>query len=216
MTIERPMFPPRADACQIIDFSSIATAKIAKEANALGRWLQSASQSRIEGCADAFTDYLTEKRAKRAAKLLEVTTEPEKFSETCRNHRFRLSRRDAWWAASHLTDYWRVRLDWQSALSTAQTHDVADANSHPKCEERLALVDQWRAAVLKQMLTPAPDQNAVNWKLAKLRGRHRNFDFTDDVKPERLQRAIDADVEWLKAHPSRKSIAASRQADKGE
>ena len=29
-----------------------------------------------------------------------------------------------------------------------------------------------------------------------------------------IQRAIDADVEWLKAHPSRKSIAASRQAKK--
>jgi hypothetical protein len=37
-----------------------------------------------------------------------------------------------------------------------------------------------------------------------------------DVKPERLQRAIDADVEWLKARPSRKSIAASRQAEKSD
>ena len=36
------------------------------------------------------------------------------------------------------------------------------------------------------------------------------------VKPERLQYAIDADVEWLEAHPTRKSIAASRQANGGK
>jgi hypothetical protein len=32
------------------------------------------------------------------------------------------------------------------------------------------------------------------------------------VKPEVLQRAIDADAEWLEVHPMHKSIAASRQA----
>jgi hypothetical protein len=43
--------------------------------------------------------------------------------------------------------------------------------------------------------------------------RAGNYRYTD-VKPERLQRAIDADVEWLEAHPSKKSIAASGQAKK--
>jgi hypothetical protein len=115
-----------------------------------------------------------------------------------------------------LTDYWRARLDWQSALSVAQSNNVADANSYPKCEDgRLALVDQWRAALLKKMLTPAPDQNAVNWKRAQLAGRNARSNFGNDVNPERLQRAIDTDIEWLKAHPSRKSIAATRQAIKG-
>jgi len=70
------------------------------------------------------------------------------------------------------------------------------------------LIDQWRAGLSKQMLTPAPDVTAVMWKRTQMRKEHR---FTD-VKPERLQRAIDANVEWLKAHPSRKSIAASLQA----
>ena len=157
-----------------------------------------------------------ERIAKRKAKLLEITTSPENFTETCRNHRMRLSRRDAWWTASHLTDYWRARLEWQSALSIAQTHNVADANSYPKCDaDRLALVDLWRAALLQQMLTPAPDQNAVNWKRAQLAGRNAHCNFPGEIKTERLQRAIDADVEWLKAHPSRKSIAAARQTMKG-
>jgi hypothetical protein len=66
------------------------------------------------------------------------------------------------------------------------------------------------------MLTPAPDQNAVNWKLAKVRGKHSTFNFPSDVDSKRLQRAIEADVEWLKNHPSRKSIAATRQAEKGK
>jgi hypothetical protein len=34
------------------------------------------------------------------------------------------------------------------------------------------------------------------------------------VKPERLQHAIEADIEWLEAHPTRKSIAASRPQGK--
>jgi hypothetical protein len=65
--------------------------------------------------------------------------------------------------------------------------------------------------LVKQMLTPAPDVGAVNWKRTQLRGGQHRY---TTVKPERLQRAIDADVEWLKAHPSRKSIAAARQSKK--
>jgi hypothetical protein len=185
--------------CEIIEFSSFAAARTAEKATKAGRAI-SHRQARAD---------------KRAAKLLEVTTAPENFSETCRNHRMRQSRRDAWWQASHLTDYWRARLEWEAALACAQTHGVADANSYPKngYDGRPALVDQWRDALVKQMLTPAPDQNAVNWKLAKLRGRNE-YDLKG-AKPERLQFAIDADVEWLKAHPSRKSIAATRQAMKG-
>jgi hypothetical protein len=72
-------------------------------------------------------------------------SEPE--SETCRNHRLRQSRRKAWWAAHHLTLYWRASMDWHSALSIAQSYNVADANSYPKsddCENRHVLVDLWR------------------------------------------------------------------------
>lgn len=120
-----------------------------------------------------------------------------------------------------MTDYWRARLDWNSALGTAQQYGIADSASFPSAEneDRFGLVDNWRAALVKQMLTPAPDQNAVNWKLAKLRGKHSTFNFPADVDSKRLRRAIEADVadvEWLKNHPSRKSIAATRQAEKGK
>jgi hypothetical protein len=48
---------------------------------------------------------------------------------------------------------------------------------------------------LQQMLTPAPDVAAVLWKRAKLRAEEWRH---TDVKPERLQRAIDADVDGLR------------------
>jgi hypothetical protein len=107
-------------SCEIIQFS--VAARPARHVSA-----KQAAAKAEEG-ADEMTNYRSERAAKRAAKLLEVTTAPENFSETCRNQRFRLSRRDAWWAADRLTDYWRARLDWQSALSVAQSNNVADAN----------------------------------------------------------------------------------------
>ncbi|WP_291568589.1 hypothetical protein, partial [Bradyrhizobium sp.] len=160
----------------------------------------------VEEHADGITSHRRARIAKRAAKLLEVTTAPEKFTETCKNSRLRLSRRDTWWDADNLTDYWKARMRWHSALSIAQDRSIADANSYPKIsgygEGWSAVVDSWRNALVQQMLTPAPDMGAINWKRAQLRsGEHR---FTK-VEPGRLQQAIDADVEWLKDHPARRS-----------
>jgi hypothetical protein len=114
-----------------------------------------------------------------------------------------------------LTSYWRARLNWQSALSSAQNHDVADAKSFPPRDNsgssRLVLVGRWRAALVARMLTPAFDVAGVNWKRAQFQaGQYRHT----DVKPERPQHAIEADIEWLEAHPTRKSIAASRPRGK--
>jgi hypothetical protein len=192
MTAERPMFPPRAGECRVIQFSQFAAAaKLSKE--------DDPPQD------NALTRFREERVARREAKLLELTTAPETLTTTCKNQRMRLSRRDAWWAAGRLTDYWRARLDWWSALSIAQSNNVADANSYPKCHDdfsnnRLALVDLWRAALMNQMLTPAPDGAAVNWKRAQLRRRAHRYTA---VKPEKLERAIEADVQWLNDHPMR-------------
>jgi hypothetical protein len=202
MTIERPMFPPRADEhCQIIQFS---TARLSAERTV-----------EIEASARAIVASVHQMPTKPIFVRRERPL-PEPLTESCKNQRLRLSRRDVWWAASRLTAYRRACLDWHSALSDAQTHGVADANSYPKYDEgknRLALVDLWRAALMKQMLTPAPDVAAVAWKRAQLRAENYRY---SGVKPERLQCAIDADVEWLEAHPSKKSIAASRQAKKSD
>jgi hypothetical protein len=201
MTLERPMFPP---VDNVVQFSAFATAaKLAKKEAGNG----AVTQAFGEG---AIASYRVEQTAKHEERLAEIATNPN-LTTTCINQRLRLSRRDVWWTAEHLTDYWHARLKWNSALSIAQDRDVADANSFPKCDDsRLVLVDLWRAALVSQMLTPAPDAAAVAWKRAQLRAE--NFRYAD-VKPEELQRAIDADAEWLGAHPTKKSIAASRQAE---
>jgi hypothetical protein len=122
------------------------------------------------------------------------------LTETCRNSRLRIARRDAWWRAGRVTDYWRARLDWQSALETAQRHEIADSASLPLPgkESRFGLVDRWREAVVKQLLTPAPDAAAVTWKRAQLARQDFNYLPT---KAERIERVIADDAAFLDAHP---------------
>ena len=55
----------------------------------------------------------------------------------------------------------------------------------------------------------------VNWKRSQLRAGQYRY-FAEKVKSERLQHAIEADIEWLEAHPTRKSVAASRQGKKSD
>jgi hypothetical protein len=80
---------------------------------------------------------------------------------------------------------------------------MSEGRSHPAVndEDRYALVEKWRAAFVKQLLTPASDAASVAWKQNALtRGKYQ---YTG-LKPERLERAIDDDVAFLAAHPTRR------------
>ena len=46
-------------------------------------------------------------------------------------------------------------------------------------------MDAWRAAWKKQVLTPAPDIGAVNWKRAQLNSRNMRW---AEMKPENIER----------------------------
>jgi hypothetical protein len=98
---------------------------------------------------------------------------PPPATETAKNSRIRIALHDAWWRACRVSEYWRIRLDWHNALGTAQQYGIADSASFPSAENesRFGLVDTWREAVVKQLLTPAPDGAAVTWKRAQLAGR---------------------------------------------
>jgi hypothetical protein len=139
---------------------------------------------------------------------------PPPATETAKNARIRITRRDAWWQAGRVADYWRVRLDWHGALEIAQKYGIADSVSFPSAENenRYGLVDKWREAVAKQLLTPAPDLGAITWKRAKL----KSGDFPHlPIKKERVERSIAEDVAFLAAHPTRRSnseaMARSRE-----
>jgi hypothetical protein len=74
----------------------------------------------------------------------------------------------------------------------------------------LHLVDRWREALVKQLLTPAPDLMSVTWKKAALaQGQYRYVGVSD----QRIERAI-ADLAFLTAHPAhqknRSDCAATR------
>jgi hypothetical protein len=77
-----------------------------------------------------------------------------------------------------------------------------DENDAFEDRDRHSMVSKWRAALVAQLLTPAPDARSVTWKQAALaKGDHR---YTD-VKPERIERAIADDLAFLAAHPVRRS-----------
>jgi len=105
-------------------------------------------------------------------------------------------------------DYWRARTDWQGALECAQTCGVADsAKIRPvDAESYQVLVERWREAVAKKLLTPAPDLAGINWKRAQLKSS--GFPYLP-VKKERVERAIAEDVAFLAAHPTRIKKGAS-------
>jgi len=125
-------------------------------------------------------------------------------TETGKNSRLRIARRQVWWDAESLTRYLRARLDWQSALEHAQRRGLGDSKSFPSAEldDRGSLCAAWRAAVARQLVTPAPDLAAITWKRAQLAGSY--FAYVP-ITAERVQQAIADDVAFLAAHPVRQS-----------
>jgi len=110
-------------------------------------------------------------------------------------------RKDAWWLAEQTAHYWLARADWVDALSSAQRWKVADSASLGEPPgDRIALIRMWREAVVKQLLTPAPDLRAVTWKRAQLAGRHFSH---FPIKAPRVEQAIADDFAFLAAHPTR-------------
>ena len=96
-------------------------------------------------------------------------------------------------------------MEWQSALETAQHWRIADSASFPPPREkegRFDLVDKWREALVKQLLTPAPDLAAITWKRAQLAGR--GFKHLP-TKAGRIERVIAENLAFLAAHPTRRS-----------
>ena len=80
------------------------------------------------------------------------------LSTTAENGRLREKRYEAWREAEAATRYWRARLDFHDALSSVQRRAMSEGRSHPAAddEDRQALVNGWRAAFVRQLLTPAP------------------------------------------------------------
>jgi len=77
-------------------------------------------------------------------------------------------------------------------VTEARAHTVASQ------DERFSIIDSWREALGKQLLTPAPDAVTVNWKRQHLSEVHR-------PEKELAEKAIADDIAFLNAHPTRNS-----------
>jgi hypothetical protein len=139
------------------------------------------------------------------------------LSTTAKNGRLRNERCEIWRTAEAATRYWRVRLDFHNAISYAQRRGISEGRSHPDIDDfadddRRSMVAKWRAAFVKQLLTPAWDTASVAWKQNALaRGK---YEYTG-LKPERLKHAIAEDLAFIAAHPVRQSNRRSAK-DKNE
>jgi hypothetical protein len=125
------------------------------------------------------------------------------MTETCRNQRLRSDRRDLWREVEAVMEYWHVSMKMNDAISRVQRHDVPEGRLHPtyKHEDHWNPLAKYREAWARLLLTPAPDMLSVTWKRAQLKAENHKH---TDLKPERIERAIADDVEFLRTHPTRR------------
>jgi hypothetical protein len=136
----------------------------------------------------------------------------EGVSDTAGNQRLRSNRRDVWREADAVMDYWHAVMKMDTAISLVQNCGAPEGDLHPPRDPKgyWTLVANWREAWARLMLTPAPDMLSVTWKRAQLKaGYHKHT----DLKPERIERAIADDIEFLKAHPSRRGGGRSSKPE---
>jgi hypothetical protein len=144
-------------------------------------------------------------RALRTAKPKAEAMRPETPSSvTAGNSRLRKERQETWRMAEAATRYWRVRLDFESAVDWAQRMGTPEGESHPVVDpgDWRPMVGKYRAALVRQLLTPAFDANSVKWKEATFaKGQHKHT----DINPKKIEKAIADDLAWLLAHPTRRT-----------
>jgi hypothetical protein len=143
-------------------------------------------------------------RRLRASRAQRVAAAPADETETCKNFRLRQERRDDWRRADALRECWHASWKMNGAISRVQSHDMPEGAHHPQYEpgQHWTLVAKYRDAIMAQLLTPAPTAREVEWKRAVFKGGDHEY---TDVKPERIERAIADDVEFLRTHPTRRS-----------
>jgi hypothetical protein len=169
---------------EIIDFTTIPRPK----------HIDRSSVGRVsEGISDRLRDWIvTDKTAGM----------PPPTTITGKNARLRSARWEVWRRARAVTDYWRALLDFNHAVLHAKRHGLKEAQAHVGISEeaRWPILESYREAIGKQLLTPAPDVAAVNWKRQRL---SKSF----WVKKELVEKAIADDIAFLDAHPTRNSRA---------
>jgi hypothetical protein len=147
------------------------------------------------GICDAWQNHMEEREAK------EAQLAPAR-SITAINSDLRNERRAVWRPAAALTRYWRMKWDLEGAASNPWLADSPEGRQFYQEEYCYTSLEKFRDALVRQLLTPAPDIGAVNWKKTNFAaGQHK---YTN-VKSEKIERAIADDLAWLAGHPTKRT-----------
>jgi hypothetical protein len=145
-------------------------------------------------------DFRTAHRAP-VATATEARTRPQgESTTTAKNLRLRQERFEVWRRIDASVNYWHARLKFEDAILRAARLGLREADSHRDVTDqtRWATLENYRAALCKQLLTPAPDVSSVNWKRTHLKTPCL------DLKKDRIEKAIADDLAFLTAHPTRR------------
>jgi hypothetical protein len=131
-------------------------------------------------------------------------------SVTATNSDLRYARRTAYRAAQEEAQYWKARRAFHFEVENAQYFHRPEGRLHPIVtrDEDGALLKSYRAALVKQLLTPAPDLASVKWKQTIVASSQLQY---CGVNPERVKRTFAEDLAFLAAHPTRRSNRGESQ-----
>lgn len=113
----------------------------------------------------------------------------------------RRERYEQWIAADAETDFWLKSLEHVRAVARAQDQKVPAAMVLAKIErdEDFKLVGLYRAALMKQLLVPAYNMAALNWKKHKVNDAGLKYEMTVSIQ-ERIEQQLAEDEAWLIAN----------------
>jgi hypothetical protein len=190
MTIERPMFPPRAAKCSSAEINPFATATVIQFSSGAPGVHRDRQKKRHQR---AVTQFSPPKALPAGGVSADIGL----------NERLRIDRRTAWYAASAAADIWRGRMRMLDEIRNAQRYQLPEVQGLPPAEEgdRMRMLERYRRATVVQLLTPAPDMASVIWK-RRVVDLFNPWDWMG-ATPERVERAISDDEAFLKAHPTR-------------
>lgn len=132
-------------------------------------------------------------------RIMEPLSE-EVLTDTHYNSLARNSLREAWDKARLTTDYFQAKhaLIFAEMIYKIRVVGCSDVKEHAYEQERLDIVDQLRAAVAVQIMTPAPDLAAVDWKKRKVKDKLVRY---GSLTTEQIMARIAEDEAFLAAHP---------------
>jgi hypothetical protein len=210
MTIERPLFPPRAAPSAIpmpLPFGAVATviqfptrrpgnAMTADEFGQAYQKLSLAERQAVSAQVGRAVE-LTSARLPTLNKPLGGIS-----ADISLNERLRGQRREAWWKASAKAEIWRARLEMHDRVAIAQKYQLPEVLGHPPVDhkDRDEILRSYREARVALMLTPVP---SVGELLCKKRAFEQGDHVHIGMKPELIEKAIADDEAFLKAHPTR-------------